>query len=145
MSAADELQKLSELLKNGVITQNEFDKQKSTILSEAASGAKIKKKWTWWQWGLLGSILFLLFIFNTGGGGLPECNSSEAKHTLQEAFNKSQFARLLGLSSIETTENIEVSYDEKTKLRVCKGKITMNNTSVVDVDCKIQGKLSRPA
>jgi len=52
-SVADELQKLSELLKNGVITQKEFDNQKSTILSEVASGAKIKKKWTWWQWGLL--------------------------------------------------------------------------------------------
>lgn len=142
MSAADDLQKLSELLQKGLLTQAEFDKQKKAILEGESNTPKKKKSWPWWQWALaifLGLVLFGNQISKIEGG-VPSCDSSTAQDTLKEAFDQSQFARSLNLSVVEIANSKETSFDKDAKMRVCTAKITMNNTTDVNVEYKIEGR-----
>jgi hypothetical protein len=137
MSAADDLQKLSELLQKGLLTQEEFDKQKKLILE-----GKKKKTWPWWQWTIAIVVSFFIFIisFSKDTNWVPVCDGSTAEGTLIEAFDTSQFAKSLNLSAIEVSNKKEVSFDKDIKLRVCTATITMNNTEKVDVEYKMEGR-----
>lgn len=71
-----------------------------------------------------------------GSNNLPSCESSDAKSTLSEAFNNSQFARMMSLGVVEVygTKTITSSPE----LNTCEASITLNNAQSVDVSYRLE-------
>lgn len=139
--SSDEIAKLHQLFKDGALTQEEYDRQKQTIL-----GKRQAKPWrkTWWGRSLValavigGVAIGLDGILGLSGTGakLPNCNSSEARETLVGAFNQSQFAKQHNLSVIELAQISELSASDN--LRTCQAQVTMNNTEKEWVTYKLE-------
>ena len=89
-----------------------------------------------WWWKLLLVIIGLMMIGVFDSAGLPKCDSSNAKNTLTDAFDQSQFARSLNLSAVQISEAKEIAGSTE-KQRNCNSKIAMNNTETVSVDYKM--------
>lgn len=141
MGVADELSKLNELKVKGVLTQAEFDKQKSALLSSSSSGRGGFGIWWKTSIGIVAVAgIVITVVALSGGPTLPKCDSEAAKATLSQAFNQSQFAKALNLSAIEISTATEKSFDEKTNTRMCLGVVSMNNTKTVDVNFKLVGR-----
>lgn len=92
------------------------------------------KGW-WWKLPLLliGLIGLLSGLGAFGPGGLPTCESSNAKSTLSNAFNQSQFARNLNLSTVQVQGAKELAGSNENQ-RLCTAQITMNNGNAVPVN-----------
>jgi len=143
MSTADELTKLNELRVKGAISQAEFDRQKASLLDTP----KVSKRGSGTGWkvavgaiGAVGLFIGLAGSFNKGAVALPTCDSPQAKSTLSEAFNRSQFARTLNLSVVEVTNVSQKAFDAQANLRTCAGSVAMNNRDVVQLAYKMQGR-----
>ena len=95
------------------------------------------KGW-WWKFPLafVGIILLLNSIGVFGPSGLPTCDSSNAKSTLTQAFDQSQFARQLSISAIQINDPQEVSGSTE-KQRICSAQVAMNNGETVPVDYRM--------
>ena len=143
MSIAEELSKLNELKEKGAITQGEFDKQKADLLGGPTKRGRASG--LWWKLlvgavGAVGLIASLAINFNKGVASLPACDSEQAKSTLGEAFNRSQFARTMNLSAVEVTDAAEKAFDAKANARTCAGNVAMNNRSTARVIYTMQGR-----
>lgn len=143
MSIADALNKLNDLKDKGVISQAEFDKQKTALLG-APSGTKPKgRQGVKIMVSVAGAVMLVLLLvanFNKGSAGLPGCDSQQAKSTLGEAFNRSQFAREMKLSAVEVTGTTEKAFDAQANKRSCTAKVAMNNLSTAHVAYVLQGR-----
>jgi hypothetical protein len=103
---------------------------------DTSSKKKFNLKGLWWKIPLI-LIALVWFISTLGvGGGLPACDSSNAKNTLAKSFDNSQFARNLNLKAIEVSGVQEVAGSSE-KQRNCSGNITMNNSKVAPVVFKM--------
>ena len=92
------------------------------------------KGW-WWKLPLIliGLIGLLSGLGAFGPGGLPTCESSNAKSTLSNAFDQSQFARSLNLSTVQVQGAKELAGSNETQ-RLCVARISMNNGNTVPVN-----------
>ena len=99
---------------------------------------RLNLKGWWWKFPLLfiAIIIFLNTLGVFGPAGLPKCASSNAKKTLTEAFDQSQFARTLNLSVVQISEAKELTGSTE-KQKNCNAQITMNNGNTVSVDYKM--------
>jgi hypothetical protein len=88
-------------------------------------------------------VLFVIFVLTVGSKasqGLPACDSSDAKKTLEEAFNESQFARQMSLSVVEITDTVDTGNGENKELRECKAKAYLNNSEDVKVSYQLKAR-----
>ena len=78
-------------------------------------------------------MIAILLLANVLGcsTGLPGCDSSSAKQTLEKAMNEAQWARALYLSVVDVSSARERSGSEKR--RECTADVLMNNLSEVQV------------
>ena len=139
----DELERLAKLKDSGALTEEEYQKKKAELLSDGDNKKPEKKKSKirtilttivalWIGWALLSALL----NNSAALAKLPECESDAAKETLAEAFNQSQFARSLNLSSIEVNGAKRLSDSEK--LKTCSANIVLNNTNEVGVEYELE-------
>ena len=82
--------------------------------------------------------LILLVTTLSCSQSLPECDSENAKETLEKAFNDSQFARALHLSVIGISDARERFGSERRK--ECTAYVLMNNTRQVQVEYDMELK-----
>lgn len=147
MDNIQEIEKLHALKEKGVLSQEEFEAQKTQLLS-GGSRPKPGSAKRWWKipLALVGFAVGITFFYGAistlngtaGSAAGTTCDSDAAKDTLKHAFDLSQFARTLNLSAIEVSNPIEQTHDAKTGARSCKGDISMNNASVAHVTYKIE-------
>jgi len=141
MGNTEELERLAALRDKGALTEEEFQKAKTDLLTPKKKKSAIRTLVTW----ALG--LFIVFAAGSallsvmgGGGGVPSCDSSDAKKTLMQAFDGSQFARTLNLSAIDVSKPTEAKYDANKKARECAALVKMNNTAEVGVKYSMERK-----
>lgn len=88
-------------------------------------------------------IALLLWGFNiarlVSPGGLPTCESSNAKETLTQAFDQSQMARDLNLSVVQV-RNVATSSGSTEKQRRCSADLILNNGETIPVDFSMAGQ-----
>jgi len=142
MSAVDELSKLSELKEKGVITAEEFEKQKSAILGSAVK----KKSNLLWRipLGIIAAILFVATIYGSHNKGvidtLVACNSQDAVDSLKKAFDNSPGAQTYHYTAVDVTNMKEIAYNKQANNRTCNGKLALNSADTLSVDYTLQGK-----
>lgn len=142
MSAADELSKLGELKEKGLITAEEFNKQKATILETRPK----RKDHLWLRVPLVGfvTILFGFTLYNAYNRGssdtLPTCMSNNAVETLKNAFANSPGALTYHYMVVDVSSMKEMAYNKEAKNRTCSGKLSLNNADVLPVKYTLQGK-----
>ena len=109
MSSADELKKLKELLDSGVLTQEEFDKEKNNLLdvqpqadksssdteNKDSKKGKIKKRY------IVAGVFLLLFMIGSIGGDSSDDNIST---TNSSSSSKSSSTSTINSSSSSTCE-----------------------------------------
>ena len=78
-------------------------------------------------------MIAILLLANVQGcsTGLPECDSSSARQTLEKAMNEAQWARAMYLSVVDISGARERSGSDKRK--ECTADVLMNNLSEVQV------------
>lgn len=74
-----------------------------------------------------------------GTGGLPACESSNARETLAQAFDQSQMARDLNLSVVQV-RNVATSSGSTEKQRRCSADLILNNGETIPVDFSMAGQ-----
>lgn len=74
-----------------------------------------------------------------GPGGLPTCESSNAKETLTQAFDQSQMARNLNLSVVQVENTITLP-GSNDKQRQCSADLMLNNGETIPVDFSMIGQ-----
>lgn len=140
--SVEDLERLAKLRDSGALTEDEFQAKKASMLSDGANKPKKKKSKLRIGLNIVGALLLGSVILNAISNNsaalaeLPECDSGSAKETLAEAFNQSQFARSLNLSSIEVNGAKRISDSEK--LKTCSANIVLNNTNEVKVDYELE-------
>lgn len=89
---------------------------------------RLNLKGWWWKFPIagIGLLVLLSSLGILGTGGLPECSSSNAKGTLTDAFNQSQFARSLNLSAIQISNPHEAT-GSSAQRRNCTAELKLNN------------------
>lgn len=140
--SVDDLERLAKLRDSGALTEEEYQKKKAEMLSDGGKKPEKKKSKIrtilttivalWIGWALLSALL----NNSAALAELPECDSSAATETLSEAFNQSQFARQLNLSSIEVNGAKRLTDSEK--LKTCSANIVLNNTKEVEVEYELE-------
>jgi len=103
---------------------------------------KLNLKGLWWKIPLV--IIGLIGMINAMSNvnsreGLPKCGSSNAKDTLSQAFDNSQFAKNMNLNAIEITGSKELNGSTK-KQRNCTANITLNNSKTVSALFKLMAR-----
>lgn len=118
----DQLERLSQLKEKGAITVEEYEKQKSDLLSTK----RPKKLGLIWKIPL-GLVGLGLLISTFMGGGFPTCDSSSTKEALASAVENNTASNIVTLKLLGLKDVSETSYDEQKKERRCKGTLILNS------------------
>jgi len=136
MSIADEIQKLHELRRQGALTDAEFEKRKSALLSAGPTQpARKKRRWLLRSiLGLGGLALMISGLTSLGGGGkIPACDSSFAQDLVKDAVAASPVGKANGLSVVALSDIAEVGWDEPGQVRQCTATTRLNSAETAPV------------
>lgn len=104
--------------------------------------AAAPKRSSWLKSFLIGTSVVVvgvvvLAVWAGASSAVPTCD--EARPLLQEAFDKSQFARLQSLTAVAAEQPAQVSWDKASRTRICRAVLVLNNAERSPVDYQLAG------